>query len=105
MHEAVLQAIEHVFCDPQVLVIIACTAVYGVFMGAVPGLTATMAVALLIPVTAIALGLSTISVAIESFDFNNRPTVNLLAGSENMMSRKVLPSALLPCGCTRTSIF
>jgi len=51
MHEAVLQAVEHVFCDPQVLAIIAITAVYGVFMGAVPGLTATMAVALLIPVT------------------------------------------------------
>ena len=51
MHEAVQQALEHVFCDPQVLAIVAITAVYGVFMGAVPGLTATMAVALLIPVT------------------------------------------------------
>ena len=51
MKEHLLQAFQHVFCDPQALLIILVTAAYGVFMGAVPGLTATMAVALLIPVT------------------------------------------------------
>jgi putative tricarboxylic transport membrane protein len=51
MNGALLEAARKIFCDPQVLVIIATTAAYGVFMGAVPGLTATMAVALLVPVT------------------------------------------------------
>jgi TctA family transporter len=51
MNEHLLDAFQHVFCDPQVLLIILATSAYGVFMGAVPGLTATMAVALLIPVT------------------------------------------------------
>lgn len=37
--------------DPWVLLIIVASAAYGVFMGAVPGLTATMAVALIVPVT------------------------------------------------------
>ena len=47
----ILEALQQVLSDPQVLLIIAVTAAYGVFMGAVPGLTATMAVALLIPMT------------------------------------------------------
>jgi TctA family transporter len=51
MDEALLQALKNVFGDPRVLIIIAATAAYGVFMGAIPGLTATMAVALLVPVT------------------------------------------------------
>ncbi len=37
--------------DPKVLLIIAAAAIYGVFIGAVPGLTATMAVALIVPLT------------------------------------------------------
>jgi TctA family transporter len=37
--------------DPTTLIAIAASAVFGVFMGAVPGLTATMATALLVPVT------------------------------------------------------
>ncbi|MHC4401583.1 MAG: tripartite tricarboxylate transporter permease [Planctomycetota bacterium] len=51
MNEALTQALGAVFCRPEVPLIIAATAAYGVFMGAVPGLTATMAVALLVPVT------------------------------------------------------
>jgi TctA family transporter len=37
--------------DPYVLVVILASAMYGLFVGAVPGLSATMAVALLVPVT------------------------------------------------------
>ena len=37
--------------DPTTLIAIAASAVFGVFMGAIPGLTATMATALLVPVT------------------------------------------------------
>lgn len=43
-------AIEQVLLDPHVWLVVILAACYGVFMGAVPGLTATMAVALLIPV-------------------------------------------------------
>ncbi|WP_225767605.1 tripartite tricarboxylate transporter permease [Inquilinus sp. Marseille-Q2685] len=45
-----LQAFELVL-DPYVLAVIAGSAVYGMLVGAIPGLTATMATALLIPVT------------------------------------------------------
>ncbi len=51
MSESVLQAFSQVMGDPHVLLIIIGAAAYGVFMGAVPGLTATMAVALIVPVT------------------------------------------------------
>jgi putative tricarboxylic transport membrane protein len=51
MEDTLAQAAARVFGDPQVLAIIVAAAVYGVFMGAVPGLTATMAVALLVPLT------------------------------------------------------
>ena len=51
MSEAALQALSGVLGDPKVLLIIVAAAAYGVFMGAVPGLTATMAVALFVPVT------------------------------------------------------
>ena len=37
--------------DPQVLVVMVLSAVFGLFVGAIPGLTATMATALLVPVT------------------------------------------------------
>ncbi len=48
--EDLLQAARDVF-TPQILGIILLAAVYGVFFGAVPGLTATMAVALIVPLT------------------------------------------------------
>src|SRR6187431_3620658 len=44
------QAARLVF-DPYVLTVIFFSALYGLFVGAVPGLTATMATALLVPVT------------------------------------------------------
>ena len=50
MGDTLLEACEHVFLSPRVPLIVLVTAAYGVFMGAVPGLTATMAVSLLIPV-------------------------------------------------------
>jgi len=37
--------------EPRVLMIILITAIYGTFIGAIPGLTATMAVALMVPIT------------------------------------------------------
>lgn len=37
--------------DPYVLMVIFCSGLYGIFIGAMPGLTATMAVALLVPIT------------------------------------------------------
>src|SRR6478672_7479613 len=37
--------------DPYVLIVMLLSSVYGLFVGAVPGLSATMAVALLVPVT------------------------------------------------------
>ena len=48
--DALIQAFGLVF-DPFVLAVIAVTAVFGMFVGAMPGLTATMATALLVPVT------------------------------------------------------
>jgi TctA family transporter len=50
MWEAVIEAFRLVF-DPYVLVVIAFSAVFGMFVGAMPGLTATMATALLVPIT------------------------------------------------------
>ena len=46
-----LEAFQQVVLDPRIWGVIFAAACYGVFMGAVPGLTATMAVALLVPVT------------------------------------------------------
>src|SRR4030081_3298963 len=37
--------------DPYVLTVIFCSALFGLFVGCVPGLTATMATALLVPIT------------------------------------------------------
>lgn len=48
--DAVITAFGLVF-EPYVLMVILLSAVYGLFVGAIPGLTATMATALLVPVT------------------------------------------------------
>ena len=37
--------------DPYVLTVIFCSALFGLFVGCIPGLTATMATALLVPIT------------------------------------------------------
>ena len=50
MVEHLAAAFAQVF-DPSVLWVILVSAVFGLFVGAIPGLTATMAVALLVPVT------------------------------------------------------
>jgi putative tricarboxylic transport membrane protein len=46
-----LQAAFGLVFDPFVLMVIGLSAVFGIFVGAIPGLTATMATALLVPVT------------------------------------------------------
>jgi TctA family transporter len=51
MSDAFTQALSQVVLDPKTWAVIFGAAVYGLFMGAVPGLTATMAVALLVPLT------------------------------------------------------
>jgi TctA family transporter len=48
--DALITAFGLVF-QPYVLAVIVASAVYGLFVGAIPGLTATMATALLVPVT------------------------------------------------------
>jgi putative tricarboxylic transport membrane protein len=48
--DALIQAFGLVF-DPFVLAVIGLSAIFGMFVGAMPGLTATMATALLVPVT------------------------------------------------------
>jgi putative tricarboxylic transport membrane protein len=48
--DTLLTALQMLF-DPHVLVVIALSSLYGLFIGAIPGLTATMATALLIPIT------------------------------------------------------
>ena len=50
MSEAFSTALQQVF-DPSVLMVIALAALAGTMVGAIPGLTATMAVALLVPIT------------------------------------------------------
>ena len=47
----IFTALQNVFGDPQVVVIVFLAAFFGVFVGSIPGLTATMAVALLVPIT------------------------------------------------------
>lgn len=49
MNEVLAQAVEQVLGSAQVWVVVVCCAAYGIFTGAIPGLTATMAVALFIP--------------------------------------------------------
>jgi putative tricarboxylic transport membrane protein len=48
--DPVLKAFEMVF-NTETLLVIAAASVYGLFVGAIPGLTATMALALLVPIT------------------------------------------------------
>ncbi len=48
--DVLLQALGLVF-DPFVLLVILCSAIFGLFVGCIPGLTATMATALLVPMT------------------------------------------------------
>ncbi|MFZ2737522.1 MAG: tripartite tricarboxylate transporter permease [Burkholderiaceae bacterium] len=48
--DVLLQALGLVF-DPFVLLVILCSAIFGLFVGCIPGLTATMATALLVPIT------------------------------------------------------
>lgn len=50
MSAAIITAFGLVF-DPYVLMVILASAVFGLFVGAMPGLTATMATALLVPIT------------------------------------------------------
>jgi TctA family transporter len=51
MSDAILQAIQQVVLAPEIWAVVILSALYGVFVGAIPGLTATMAVALFVPVT------------------------------------------------------
>lgn len=48
---AVMQQAFWLVCDPYVLMVIFCSALFGLFVGCIPGLTATMATALLVPIT------------------------------------------------------
>ena len=50
MMSSIAQAASMVF-DPYVILVMTLASIYGLFVGAVPGLTATMATALLVPVT------------------------------------------------------
>lgn len=50
MNEALVQTLRELSA-PSLLLVVLASAVYGIFVGAVPGLTATMAVALLVPFT------------------------------------------------------
>ena len=50
MESTFITALQNIV-SPEVLLVIFLSAVYGLFVGSIPGLTATMAVALLIPLT------------------------------------------------------
>ncbi|TKJ32566.1 MAG: C4-dicarboxylate ABC transporter permease [Planctomycetes bacterium B3_Pla] len=47
----IFTALQNVFGDPRVVIVVFLSAFFGVFVGSIPGLTATMAVALLVPIT------------------------------------------------------
>ena len=51
MSETVLPAAQQIFLDPVIWGVVIAAAFYGVFLGAMPGLTATMGVALFVPMT------------------------------------------------------
>lgn len=51
MIEAIYEALQLVLFSPSIWLVIILSAVYGIFLGAIPGLTATMAVALFVPIT------------------------------------------------------
>ena len=47
----VLKTAVYGIVDPHVVLVILLSALYGIFVGSIPGLTATMAVALMVPIT------------------------------------------------------
>ena len=49
--QAFPEACRAVLLDPSIWLVVLAAAVYGVFVGATPGLTATMAVALFVPLS------------------------------------------------------
>jgi len=51
MQESLLEALSLTICRYDVWLIVLAAAIYGTFVGAIPGLTATMAVALFVPMT------------------------------------------------------
>jgi len=51
VNDAFLSAVDQVLLDPKIWGIVVASAVYGIFIGAMPGLTATMGVALFVPMT------------------------------------------------------
>lgn len=51
MLEAIYEALQLVVFSPSIWLVIFLSAIYGIFLGAIPGLTATMAVALFVPIT------------------------------------------------------
>ena len=51
MMDEIQQAFSQVFFDPAIWLIVTGAAIYGIFLGAMPGLTATMGVALFVPIT------------------------------------------------------
>ena len=51
MMDEIQQAFSQVFFDPAIWLIVTSAAIYGIFLGAMPGLTATMGVALFVPIT------------------------------------------------------
>ena len=64
----------NVFLDPQVLLMTLLGAAGGVLLGAIPGMTATMGVALLIPF---------------SFGMDLIPSIGLLLGIFNLIVKKI----------------
>ena len=50
MNEALAAALRFAW-EPEMLAVIGLSALYGIFVGSIPGLTATMAVALVVPLT------------------------------------------------------
>ena len=51
MMDTILQAAQQTLLDPMIWAIVVGSAVYGIFIGAMPGLSATMGVALFVPLT------------------------------------------------------
>lgn len=51
MIEGIYEALQLVLFSPYIWMVIILAAVYGIFLGSIPGLTATMAVALFVPIT------------------------------------------------------
>ena len=68
-----LQAFWLVF-DPYVLLVILCSAMFGLFVGCIPGLSATMATALLVPITFFMPPVPAIAAIVIAAIANERPT-------------------------------